>query len=194
MPVEARSRPRARGAGDAPRSTCRRSTARRWTASRCAPRTRPARCRCHSGSRREARRSAGSLEPGEAMGIATGGVVPDGADAVIPLEYVVDHDNTIEVAGGRRARARTSGPPAATCVGERSWSRPAPASVRPRWLLSRRPASPRLASRGGRAPPSSPRGASSAVRASRSSQDRSTRRTASSSRPSSRRPGRRSSG
>jgi molybdopterin molybdotransferase len=38
-----------------------------------------------------------SLEPGEAMGIATGGVIPDGADAVIPLEYVVDRDNTIEV-------------------------------------------------------------------------------------------------
>jgi molybdopterin molybdotransferase len=38
-----------------------------------------------------------SLEPGEAMGIATGGVVPDGADAVIPLEYVVDYDNEIEV-------------------------------------------------------------------------------------------------
>jgi len=38
------------------------------------------------------------LEAGEAMGIATGGVVPPGADAVIPLEDVVDNDNTIEVA------------------------------------------------------------------------------------------------
>jgi len=38
------------------------------------------------------------LGPREAMGIATGGVVPAGADAVIPLEYVVDHDNTIEIA------------------------------------------------------------------------------------------------
>lgn len=38
-----------------------------------------------------------ALEPGEAMGIATGGVVPAGADAVIPFEYVVDHDNTIEL-------------------------------------------------------------------------------------------------
>jgi molybdopterin molybdotransferase len=37
------------------------------------------------------------LEPGEAMGIATGGVVPAGADAVIPLEYVVDNDNEVEV-------------------------------------------------------------------------------------------------
>ncbi len=40
------------------------------------------------------------LEPGEAMGIATGGVVPDGADAVVPIEYVVDHDNSIEVPDG----------------------------------------------------------------------------------------------
>jgi molybdopterin molybdotransferase len=40
-----------------------------------------------------------ALETGEAMGIATGGVVPAGADAVIPLEDVVDYDNTIEVAG-----------------------------------------------------------------------------------------------
>jgi molybdopterin molybdotransferase len=38
-----------------------------------------------------------ALEAGEAMGIATGAVVPDGADAVIPFEYVVEHDNTIEV-------------------------------------------------------------------------------------------------
>lgn len=37
------------------------------------------------------------LEPGEAMGIATGGVVPAGADAVIPFEYVVETDNTIEL-------------------------------------------------------------------------------------------------
>jgi molybdopterin molybdotransferase len=38
-----------------------------------------------------------ALAPGEAMGIATGGVVPDGADAVIPFEYVVDHDNEVEI-------------------------------------------------------------------------------------------------
>ncbi len=38
-----------------------------------------------------------SLGPGEAMGVATGGVVPEGADAVIPLEYVVDRDNEIQV-------------------------------------------------------------------------------------------------
>jgi molybdopterin molybdotransferase len=38
------------------------------------------------------------LVAGEAMAIATGGAVPPGADAVIPLEYVVAHDNEIEIA------------------------------------------------------------------------------------------------
>ena len=51
------------------------------------------------------------LEPGEAMGIATGGVVPAGADAVIPIEYVVDHDNTVEIAEavGEGANIRPAG-------------------------------------------------------------------------------------
>jgi len=51
-----------------------------------------------------------ALRPGEAMAIATGGVVPDGADAVIPIEYVVDHDNEVEipepVAPGANVRPR----------------------------------------------------------------------------------------
>jgi molybdopterin molybdotransferase len=38
-----------------------------------------------------------ALELGEAMAIATGGVVPEGADAVIPHEYVVQDDNEIEI-------------------------------------------------------------------------------------------------
>ena len=38
-----------------------------------------------------------ALGAGEAMTIATGGVVPAGADAVIPVEVVVQHDNSIEV-------------------------------------------------------------------------------------------------
>ncbi|MDX6468722.1 MAG: molybdopterin molybdotransferase, partial [Gaiellaceae bacterium] len=37
------------------------------------------------------------LRAGEAMAISTGGVVPEGADAVIPIEYVVQNDNRIEV-------------------------------------------------------------------------------------------------
>ena len=39
----------------------------------------------------------GPLTRGTAMAIATGGAVPDGADAVVPLEYVVDHDNNVEI-------------------------------------------------------------------------------------------------
>ena len=38
-----------------------------------------------------------ALGPGEAIGIATGGVVPDGADAVVPIERVVESDNSIEI-------------------------------------------------------------------------------------------------
>jgi molybdopterin molybdotransferase len=38
------------------------------------------------------------LEAGEAMGIATGGAVPEGADAVIQLELVADTGNDIEIA------------------------------------------------------------------------------------------------
>ena len=34
---------------------------------------------------------------GEAVAISTGAVVPDGADAVVPVEYVVQHDNEIDV-------------------------------------------------------------------------------------------------
>ena len=37
------------------------------------------------------------LGSGQAMGIATGGVVPEGADAVVPIEHVGERDNTIEV-------------------------------------------------------------------------------------------------
>ena len=36
-----------------------------------------------------------SLAAGEAMGIATGGVVPDGADAVVQHEHVVESDNSV---------------------------------------------------------------------------------------------------
>ena len=46
-----------------------------------------------------------ALAPGEAMGIATGGVVPDGADAVIPVEYVVANDNEVEISGAVEAGA-----------------------------------------------------------------------------------------
>jgi molybdopterin molybdotransferase len=43
------------------------------------------------------RPASGALASGEAMAIATGGVVPEGADAVVPIEYVVEHDNNVEI-------------------------------------------------------------------------------------------------
>ncbi len=50
------------------------------------------------------------LAAGEAMAIATGGVVPEGADAVIPHEHVVVGDNEVEipdpVASGANVRLR----------------------------------------------------------------------------------------
>jgi len=45
------------------------------------------------------------LGPGEAMAIATGGVVPEGADAVIPVEYVVEYDNSVAIPAGSMAGA-----------------------------------------------------------------------------------------
>jgi molybdopterin molybdotransferase len=39
-----------------------------------------------------------ALGPGEAMEISTGGVVPEGADAIAPLETVVKKENSIEIA------------------------------------------------------------------------------------------------
>jgi molybdopterin molybdotransferase len=42
----------------------------------------------------------GEVDAGEAVAISTGAVVPSGADAVVPIEYVGKLDNTIEVAQG----------------------------------------------------------------------------------------------
>ena len=51
-----------------------------------------------------------ALAPGEAMAISTGGVVPAGADAVVPIEYVVQCGNEVEfpeaVAAGTNVRPR----------------------------------------------------------------------------------------
>ena len=62
-----------------------------------------------------ARIAAGSpapraLEPGEAMAIATGGAVPEGADAVVPIEVVEESDGRLAVhapvPGGANVRGR----------------------------------------------------------------------------------------
>src|SRR5262245_45557468 len=44
------------------------------------------------------RPSTRALGPGEAMGIATGGVVPEGADAVVPVEQATESDGHVVVA------------------------------------------------------------------------------------------------
>jgi molybdopterin molybdotransferase len=41
--------------------------------------------------------AAAALQPGESMAIATGGVVPEGADSVVPIENVAELDNEIDV-------------------------------------------------------------------------------------------------
>ncbi len=43
------------------------------------------------------RPAAAALRAGEAMGIATGGAVPEGADAVVPIELVEDRGDVVEV-------------------------------------------------------------------------------------------------
>ena len=43
--------------------------------------------------------AASGLEPGDAITIATGGVVPEGADAVVPVELVVQRGNSLEIDG-----------------------------------------------------------------------------------------------
>jgi molybdopterin molybdotransferase len=40
---------------------------------------------------------AAEVEPGCAVAISTGAVVPEGADAVVPIEIVVQHDNVVEI-------------------------------------------------------------------------------------------------
>ena len=54
--------------------------------------------------------AAGPLAHGSAAAIATGGVVPDGADAIVPIENAVERDGHVEVAErpeiGAHVRAR----------------------------------------------------------------------------------------
>jgi molybdopterin molybdotransferase len=45
------------------------------------------------------------LQPGEAMAIATGGSVPEGADAVVPIEVVDELDNNVDVPASVREGA-----------------------------------------------------------------------------------------
>lgn len=58
------------------------------------------------------------LRPGEAMAIGTGGVVPLGADAVVPIEYVVVHGNEIEASRSLRSGANVRARGGDTAAGD----------------------------------------------------------------------------
>jgi molybdopterin molybdotransferase len=60
----------------------------------------------------------GRLEPGTTVAISTGAVVPDGSDAVIPIEVVVKHDNTVEFPRGAEAGANVRPPGSDGAAGE----------------------------------------------------------------------------
>jgi molybdopterin molybdotransferase len=49
------------------------------------------------------------LGPGQAIGVTTGGVVPDGADAVVPVENVVHEENSIEIGSAVTSGAHVRG-------------------------------------------------------------------------------------
>ena len=57
-----------------------------------------------------------ALEAGEAMAIATGGVVPDGADSVVPIEDVEETRRRASRSRPPLAKAKTSGRAEATCA------------------------------------------------------------------------------
>lgn len=51
-----------------------------------------------SGESAAGRPYDGRLEPGCAVAISTGAVIPEGSDAIVPVEVVVHHDNRVEIA------------------------------------------------------------------------------------------------
>jgi molybdopterin molybdotransferase len=59
-----------------------------------------------------------SLAAGEAMGIATGGVVPEGADAVVPIEVVEENEEGLSVASPVMAGANVRDPGGDVRAGE----------------------------------------------------------------------------
>ena len=93
--------------------------------------------------------------PAEAMAISTGGVVPDGSDAVVPLEHASERDGRVEldaqvVVGRERARAR-----AAMSRRARRCSNRARCSALPRWVRWQRRGWARCSAPSGRASASS---------------------------------------
>ena len=91
------------------RWTCRRSTTRRWTATPCTSPTSPRppttdRCTCRwSASWRPGRRKLLAMSPGTAVRIMTGAPVPQGADAVVPVEWTDGGAATVRITRAPRA-------------------------------------------------------------------------------------------
>ena len=73
-----------------------------------------------------------SLPPGHAAGITTGGVVPDGADAVVPVERATERDGLVHF-DGQSTRATTCARSAATSAAARRCCRRASRSSRSPW-------------------------------------------------------------
>ena len=138
--LDAGGRPCARVSRHARPSTCRRFRARRWTASRT-----------RRGHARHASRSSRASPPGarrrgrwrraRRWRIATGGAVPEGADAVIPIEYVVVHGNEVEIPEAAAEGANVTPARRRRARGRRGRARRALASVRRRSAPWPRPAS-----------------------------------------------------
>ena len=84
---------------------------------------------------------AEALEAGQAMAIATGGVVPDGADSVVPIEDVEERDGVVVVPGAVETGANVR-PRGGDLDRRRPWSWPQErASARSIWARSRPPGS-----------------------------------------------------
>ena len=122
------------------------------------------------------RPSSEQLPVGSAATIATGGAVPEGADAIVPVEQTVEENGKVRIAESARPEAHIR--PRGGDVREARWSSRRAFG----WGLRRsarlpRPASPKSSAHDVRASPSSPP-ASSGRRATSSSRGRSTSRTA----------------
>ena len=118
--------------------------ARRWTASRSrsadAPGTLPVVARIAAG-----RPAARALAAGEAMAISTGGVVPEGADSVVPIEDVEEGDDAVAIPGAVVARRQRPRPRRRSPRRRDRRRRRARGSARRRSARSPRPASPPFA-------------------------------------------------
>ena len=139
---------------DERRSPCRPSTARPWTVSRCW--RDPRRAAIWSARRgRDTLRACGRA--GSAVRISTGAVVPEGADAVVPVERTTASEGRRDAIGavpGHRGRGniRRAGRTSPWC---RRSPRRAPRSAPPSWASRPRSGGPSSAARTGRASPCS---------------------------------------